>query len=174
MWWRLKRSQFERHKGAANRRAFKAIVESGRIPGLIAYDGNVPVGWCAVEPREAYPGLERSRVLGRLDEEPVWSVTCFFVDRRYRNRGVTVQLVEAAKRHVRRRGGGTLEGYPVDPRGKTMPAVFAWTGFPSVFRKAGFTECARRSATRPIMRLVLRPAKGARAGRPAARASRPL
>jgi hypothetical protein len=36
-----------------------------------------------------------------------------------------------------------------------MPGVFAWTGFVETFRRAGFVEVARRSDTRPIMRLTL-------------------
>lgn len=55
MWLRLKRSEYESQKGTGNRRAMEAIVDSGEIPGLLAYDGDKPVGWCAVGPREVYP-----------------------------------------------------------------------------------------------------------------------
>lgn len=152
MWWRLKRSDYERRKGTGNRRAIKRIVASGEEPGILAYHGKKPVGWCALAPRESYPVLDRSRVLKRVDETPVWSITCFFVDRHYRKMGITEALLREACRYARRRGAKILEGYPVDPRGKDIPAVFAWTGFVSAFRKAGFKECARRSETRPIMR----------------------
>ena len=63
MWWRLKRSQYEKQKGAGNKKAIKKIVNSGNIPGIIAYDGSNPIGWCAIEPRESYALLENSRVL---------------------------------------------------------------------------------------------------------------
>ena len=158
MWWRIPRAEFERRKGEENRRAFRGIIEGGAVPGLLAYDGDEPVGWCAVEPRDAYPVLDRSRTLRRLDDRPVWSVTCFFVARAYRDRGLTVRLLEAAKAHVRERGGTLLEGYPVAPRTERMPTVFAWTGFVGAFERAGFRECARRSETRPIVRVELGPA----------------
>jgi GNAT superfamily N-acetyltransferase len=155
MWWRLKRSDLERQKGEGNRRAFRRIVESGEAPGLLAYMGGEPIAWCAVAPRERYPTLERSRTLGRVDDRPVWSVTCFFVARPFRRQGITVRLLQAAVEFARRRGARIVEGYPVAPKSGTMPGAFAWTGFHEAFRRAGFVEVLRRSRTRPIMRRVL-------------------
>ena len=88
MWWRMKRAEFKSNKGEKNKRALRKIVESGEIPGIIAYAGSEPVGWCALAPRQNYPLLENSRVLARIDDEPVWSITCFFVAKPYRGRGV--------------------------------------------------------------------------------------
>jgi hypothetical protein len=79
MFWRLTRSEFEKKKGAGNRQALKKLVESGKVPGVLAYADGVPVGWCAVAPRADYSTLERSRVLAPIDDHPVWSVPCFFV-----------------------------------------------------------------------------------------------
>jgi len=156
MYWRRRRSEYERGKGAGNRGAFRRVVMSGSAPGVLAYDGRRPIAWCAVAPRADYPVLANSRVLKPVDEAPVWSVTCLFVHRDYRRSGVTVPLLRAAVDHVRRSGGGVAEGYPIDPKNGTIPAAFAWTGLASAFRQAGFTEIARRSATRPIMRHVIR------------------
>jgi len=74
MWWRLKRKEFEAQQGDGNRAAMKAIVESGRVPGILGYDGDRAVAWCSVAPREDFPSLNRSPVLKRLDDEPVWSI----------------------------------------------------------------------------------------------------
>ena len=155
MWWRLKRSEFEKQKGEANRRAMKRIVDSRRVPGLLAYAGEVPIGWCSIAPRDSFPVLNRSRILKRIDKTPVWSIVCFFVDKNYRNRGLSVHLLRAAIEYVKEQGGTVLEGYPVEPRKEKMPAAFAWTGLASAFRKAGFVEVARRSETRPMMRFSL-------------------
>jgi GNAT superfamily N-acetyltransferase len=155
MWWRLPRVQYDEAKGAKNKRAFKALVAKGEVPGIVAYDGDVPVGWCAVAPRESYPRLARSRTLKPVDDRPVWSVTCFFVLRDWRRRGVSVRLLEAASRFVASRGGRIVEGYPVEPRAGAMPDAFAWTGLAETFRRAGFREVARPSPTRPIMRREL-------------------
>jgi GNAT superfamily N-acetyltransferase len=154
MWWKRTRSEFERHKGDANKEALRAIVESGRTPGLLAYIKGTPIGWCAIEPRNAYPALERSRTLKPVDDQPVWSVTCFFVARRYRRRGVTVALLRAASVYATEQGAQIVEGYPVEPRTERMPDAFAWTGTAAAFRAAGFEEVLRRSETRPIMRYM--------------------
>jgi GNAT superfamily N-acetyltransferase len=153
MWWRLKRSQYEKQKGAGNKKAIKKIVNSGNIPGIIAYDGSNPVGWCAIEPRESYALLENSRVLKRIDDKIVWSVVCFFVDRKYRRKGVTEELLKAALKHAKKNKAKIVEGYPIDS--KNTPSVFAWTGFASAFLKVGFKEVHRGSLTRPIMRYYL-------------------
>jgi len=155
LWWKLNRAEFNRQKGDGNREAQKALVESGTVPGILAYADGKPVGWCAVEPREVYSALARSRILKPLDDQPVWSVVCFFVEKNWRNKGVTVQLLRAAIGHVKKQGGKIVEGYPVEPKQDKMPPVFAYTGLASAFIKAGFVECERRSETRPIMRFFI-------------------
>jgi len=145
-----------RQRGEENKKAFRNIVDSGSIPGILAYLKEEPIGWCAISPREAYASLERSRVLKRVDGEPVWSVVCFFVAKRFRHKGLTVRLLEAAVDHVKSNGGAILEGYPVESKSGKMPDPFAYTGISSAFRKAGFCEVLRRSENRPIMRYVIR------------------
>ena len=155
MWWRLKRSQFEKQKGLENKKALKKIVDSGEIPGILAYTNGQPIAWCSVAQRETYPVLERSRILKRIDDEPVWAVVCFFVAKSFRRKRVTEKLLRAAIKYVSKQGGKIIEGYPVEPKKNQMPDAFAWTGLVSAFRKAGFVEVLRRSPTRPIMRYTL-------------------
>jgi GNAT superfamily N-acetyltransferase len=156
MWWRLRRSQYEADKGEANRLSFRDIVASGAPTGVMAYVDSKPVGWCAVAPRQDYSALARSRVLMPVDDKPVWSVTCFYISRQWRRRGLTVQLLKAAVDFAKKNGAKIVEGYPHDPQSGTMADAFAWTGFVSAFREAGFEEVARRSPSRPIMRLMLK------------------
>jgi GNAT superfamily N-acetyltransferase len=160
MWWRLKRSEFDKRKGEANRRSLKKIVKSGAVPGLLAYWGTDPVGWCAVAPRESYPGLDRSRTLKPVDGQHVWSVTCFFIARPFRRRGVSLQLLRAAVDYAGAQGARIVEGYPVVPKKSGMPDVFAWTGLHSCFTAAGFHEVLRRSPSRPIMRHMIDSKRG--------------
>ncbi len=155
MWWRQTSSEFNAMKGEANRRAMKAIVRSGRVPGLIAYRGNQPVGWCSVAPREEFPRLERSRILKPVDDKPVWAVVCFFIARPHRGTGVGIQLLRAAVEYVGKRGGRIVEGYAVEPKRGRTADLFVYHGPVSLFRSAGFKEVARRSATRPIMRYMI-------------------
>jgi GNAT superfamily N-acetyltransferase len=155
MLWRLSRSEFERNKGEGNRRAMHNLVESGKAPGILGYHDTEPVSWCALAPRECYPALGRSGVLKPVDDLPVWSISCLFVRKDYRRKGLSIQLLRAAAEYVKSQGGTWVEGYPVEPKSETVPAPFAWTGLASAFLKAGFHECARQAPSPPIMRLLI-------------------
>jgi GNAT superfamily N-acetyltransferase len=157
MWWRRTAKEFGASKGEENRAAFRALVEAGAEPGILAYADEEPVGWCAVAPREEYPRLIRSRMLKPMDDRPVWSITCFFVARSFRRRGVTRGLIEAACGFVLGHGGRIVEAYPVAPDDNGYPAAFAYTGLLSAFLACGFAEVARPSARRAIVRRALRP-----------------
>jgi GNAT superfamily N-acetyltransferase len=154
MWWRLSAAQWRNQKGEGNRKAMRTLVKAGAKPGLLAYVDGHAVGWCAVAPRDDYPRFAASRVLAPVDDQSVWSVTCFFIARDWRRRGITGRLLEAAARFACERGGKILEGYPVEPK-RDQPDAFVYTGLASAFRKAGFKEVARRSPSRPIFRRKL-------------------
>jgi len=154
MFWKLRGKAFEDVKGTTTRQMHKSIIDAGTVTGLLAYmDGEV-VGWVAVEPRSAYDKLAYSRVLKPIDDQEVWSVTCFYVARKHRRKGITVGLLQAAIEHVKSQGGRIVEGYPVDAQAD-MPAPFVYTGTASAFQQAGFKEVARNSPTRPIFRFVI-------------------
>lgn len=154
MYWKLRGKAYEEAKGHAALQMHKSIVDSGTETGLLAYSDGEVVGWVAVQPREAYERLAHSRILKPVDDQPVWSVTCFYVAKKYRRNGITVELLKAAVRHVKSQGGKIVEGYPVDAQ-KDMPAPFIYTGTASAFRQAGFKEVARNSSTRPIFRFEI-------------------
>jgi GNAT superfamily N-acetyltransferase len=151
--WKLRGKAYEENTGEPARQMQKSIVESGTVPGLLAFDGDQPVGWIAVEPRSAYERLAHSRILKPVDESDPWAVTCFFVAKQARRQGLTVELLRAAVDYVREQGGMIVEGYPVDPK-NDLPDVFAYHGTAAAFRKAGFVDVARRSETRPVMRFT--------------------
>lgn len=153
MWWRISRKEFERQQGEENRLAMKAIVDAGECPGILAYQDQVPVGWCSVAPRERFQSLNRSPVLKRIDQEEVWSIVCFYIDKPYRGRGLTKRLIQAAVAHVRKNGGKVVEAYPTDPRGTTSLApASVFMGLPDIFQSQDFVTCARPSKAKMIMR----------------------
>lgn len=156
MAWRLPRKEFDAGKGPKNRGAFREIVERGDAPGVLAYAGVQPIGWCAIAPRQVYVALERSRVLKPLDEQPVWSVSCFFVRKDWRRTGLGTDLLIAAVDFAGKRGAKIVEGYPIIPHSREMPAVFAWTGTVRLFEKAGFRKAGAHSKARPIMRIAVK------------------
>lgn len=155
MWWRVKRKDWEANAYDGNRAAMKALVDGGTVPGLLAFDGDRAVGWVSVAPREDFGVLQRSPVLKPVDEQPVWSIVCFYVDKEYRDRGVTRALLDAAVDYARAQGATLIEGYPLDPQGGDTSNVSAFTGFLSTFQEAGFAEVERRSERKPIVRKSL-------------------
>jgi GNAT superfamily N-acetyltransferase len=160
MWWRLPHAEFERRTNQENYQAMKDIVESGEVPGLLAYDlstGGQPVGWCALAPRQAYPALDRSPLLNKkkVDDQPVWSIVCFYIHRRYRRHGLSLILIEAAIDYARLKGAQILEAYPIDPGEANASSNSAYTGLASAFVQCSFVEVTRRSPTRPILRYTI-------------------
>ena len=151
---RITRARFATNGNEGNKEAFQRMVAAGEEPGLLAYVDGVPAGWCAVQPREAYPVLRRSRLLKPVDDQPAWAVTCFFIGQGFRRRGLTVRLLRAALAHAQARGARIVEGYPLDPLGAKVSDAHAWHGTVAAFHAVGFVEVARRSASRPIMRYV--------------------
>jgi GNAT superfamily N-acetyltransferase len=155
MSWLLTKKDFDSNKGEGNKKKMKKLVDSKAEPGILAYFDNEPVGWCAIAPRENYIRLEKSRVLQKIDDNPVWSVPCFFIKKEFRRKRLTTELLKAAIQHCKNRGVKIVEGYPAEPYSENVPAAFAWTGFPSSFVRAGFKEVIRRSKSRPIMRYYI-------------------
>jgi GNAT superfamily N-acetyltransferase len=155
MYWRLEGRRFDefwgrgKERGAGNKAEMRSLVKQGREPGLLAYVDGMPAGWCSVAPREEFRRLERSRTLAPVDDQPVWSIVCFYIHARYKRRGIAQALLRAAVDHAVSRGATIVEGYPVRP-GDSDP----YTGFESMFRAAGF-EPVREGGRRSIFRLSL-------------------
>jgi GNAT superfamily N-acetyltransferase len=149
MYWRIGGAY--RGRGDENKEALREIVLHGSPPGLIALDGGLAVGWCQLTPRHALPWLDRMPWFHRVDDVPVWSISCFFVRKRYRRQGVMTQLICAALKAAKHRGAAALEAYPIDTAApKSSSNIFVGTA--TAFARAGFREVARRAAARSIMR----------------------
>jgi len=120
---------------AKNKAAFRAVVKRGPPPGLLAFDGDLAVGWCQLTPRDALPWLDRTWRLKRVDDVPVWSLSCFYVRIGYRRRGVSSALIAAALKAAKRAKAPALEAYPFDA--EESPSATG-TGYASTFARAGF------------------------------------
>ena len=155
MLWRQRKADYDRSIGAANREMMKALVDQGLPPGLLAYNGDQAVGWLSIAPRSTFIRLETSRVLKPVDDQRVWSISCFLIAKSHRKQGLAVDLLKAGCDFADHQGAKIVEGYPIAPVKKPYPAAYAWTGFETIFKRAGFKEVARRSPTRPIMRKAL-------------------
>lgn len=158
MYWRIG-SEYHDRAREKNRNALRTIVRRGPPPGLLAFEGDRAVGWCQVTPRDALPWLLGTRFFERTDDLAVWCLSCFYIRRGFRGRGVMRALVSEALKVAKRGGAPALEAYPVDTaRPDSTSNVF--TGTASTFRRAGFRTVARRVPFRPIMRHDLRGIEG--------------
>lgn len=152
MAWRLRKAEWERGRGAGNRAAFRKLVRAGSAPGVLAFEGERAVGWCSVAPRADFAALESKRSLATDWDAGTWSVTCFFLAKEGRGRGIGTRLLRTAVALARAGGATCLEGYPaLPPRdGSALPAAFAWTGLPGMFEACGFRALADVPGKRPI------------------------
>lgn len=157
--WRIgEGDDWDEVKGAEARRRLESQVRSGEALGVIAFDGDEPVGWCALGPRRSFPRLDRSRTLACDDADRVWSLPCFFVKSGRRGKGVATALLAAAVEQIRARGAEIAEGYPVRPKkaGQAIPAAFAWTGTRALFDAAGFAVAGNEGGGKERVRLALK------------------
>ena len=148
MYWRIG-NDYRKRPRDANKAAFCELVKSGPPPGLLAFDGDLAVGWCQLTPRDALPWLDRTWRLKRVDDVPVWSLSCFYIRKGYRKRGVTSALIAAALEAAKRAGAPALEAYPLDAN---LTPSTSGTSYVSTFERAGFKIVARRVPPRPIIR----------------------
>ena len=151
MYWRIG-AEYRKRDRDENKEAFRAIVNAGPPPGLIAFEGDLPVGWCQVTPRNDVPHLDKIRRLRRVDELPVWSISCFYIRIGYRKHGVTTALIEAAVEIARAARAPAIEAYPLDAE---LTPSSSSTGYVSNFLRAGFREVERYEPPRPILRKIL-------------------
>lgn len=133
--------------GSERKQAMHELVREGIPVGLLGYSDGQPVAWCSLAPRETFSGLA---VVGK-QFDPVWSLTCFYVKREFRRRGVMKAMLKTAIVEARKAGAMVMEAYPVDPESPS----YRFGGFVSLFKQEGFYEVARLGSRRHVMRLDL-------------------
>jgi GNAT superfamily N-acetyltransferase len=130
----------------------KELVWAGQPTGVLGiYDGKA-IGWCAFAPREDFMKLADSRVHKRIDDEAVWSLTCFFVHKHFRRMGVSVAMLKGVIEYARSQKIKIIEAYPTIPTQETLPDSFAWIGLYRSFEEAGFKIVDQTSKSRPMVR----------------------
>jgi GNAT superfamily N-acetyltransferase len=153
MYYRLSKTDFREGKvDDGNKRAIKEIVWEDKPVGLLGLLDGKAIAWCAFAPREDFIKLGNSRVHKRIDDEKVWSIPCFFIDKKFRRSGVSVQLLKGAIKYARENGIKIIEAYPTIPTQDKIPDSFAWIGLFKSFERAGFEIVDRTSKNRPMVR----------------------
>ncbi len=156
MYFRRSKADFVEGKfDDGNKNAMKELVWQNKPTGLIGFIEDKPIAWCALAPRADYPKLEKSRIHKPIDDKVVWTITCLFIDKRYRKQGVSIALLKKVIEFAKVQKVAILEAYPTIPTQKTLPDSFLWIGVYSSFEKAGFTIVNNKSVNRPMVRVYL-------------------
>ena len=155
MYFRLPYKTFQENKPDGNKKMMKELVKNGLPQGLIALMNKEPVGWIAIAPREDYMRVENSRVFKRIDDKPVWSITCFFIKKEFRHQGLSQHLIRGAVEFAKRKKMKTLEAYPAIPYAEKVPHPFLWMGILSTFLNNGFKIVRQQSKSRAMVRIDL-------------------
>jgi GNAT superfamily N-acetyltransferase len=158
MYWRIG-PEYHKRPRQKNRSAFRRIVKRGPPPGLLAFYERRPVGWCQLTPRKDLSWLNRKRSLEAIDDVPVWSISCFYVRRGYRRKGVMAALIRGALETAKSANAPALEAYPIDTT-KPGGTSNVFTGTASAFRRLAFKTVALRDPSRPVMRHDLKGVAG--------------
>jgi len=144
-----------------NRRDKKALVKKGRSHAILVYSGNIPVGWCQYGIREELPRIDAGRGYKKLNPEygdkKLWRITCFFIDRAYRGRGVSKFALKAALESIKNQGGGIVESYPVVSKKMAAVPEWRWFGTPGMFEREGFKQVGPLGTTWVLMQKTVLP-----------------
>ena len=156
---RLKSSDPEWKK--INRKDKRALVEKGQSHAVLVYDNETPVGWCQYGAKEELPRIDAGRGYRKVERpagaEKLWRITCFFVDRDYRGKGVAKLALNAALESIKKQGGGIVEAYPVVSKKMAAVAEWRWFGTPGMFKKEGFKTIAPLGTSGVLMRKTISP-----------------
>jgi GNAT superfamily N-acetyltransferase len=142
---------------AFNKELKKALVMAGRAHAALVYDGDCPVAWCQFGTPEELPHIYHKAEVERDGyQKPDWRITCFFVDTKYRRKGVGKAALLGALNLIREAGGGVVESYPQDTAGKRVSSSFLYNGTRSLFEACGFRHAGSKGKNHAVMRLLIR------------------
>jgi hypothetical protein len=138
-----------------NRSLKRRLVEEGRAHAALVYDRDEAVAWCEYGSREELPNIyHRKQYEEELDLVPDYRITCIFVDRRYRRKGLSAVALQGALDLISEAGGGVVEGYPHDTQGKKKSVLY--NGTRTLFERAGFTFVRSKGTGNCVMRRTVR------------------
>jgi GNAT superfamily N-acetyltransferase len=143
-------------KGKMNRKAKEVLVMGGRSHAILVYDANRPIGWCQYGTKEELPRIDAGRNYKKIKpvqgSEKLWRITCFFVDKDYRGKGVAKLALHAALESISKKGGGIVEAYPIVSEKMAAVPEWRWFGTPSMFRRERFKPVAPLGKSGLLMR----------------------
>jgi GNAT superfamily N-acetyltransferase len=126
---------------ALNRSEKEQLVAEGRAQAALVFEGGDCVGWCQFGPTRQLPRIKSLKAYqAGLKDLPDWRITCFFVSRRHRGKGVAAAALDGALAEIARRGGGLVESYPDDVEDTKLASGFGHNATVAMFERRGFVR----------------------------------
>lgn len=155
-WFHPACAEKEQVAGGGNRARKQRLVNEGQAHAALVFDGEAAVAWCEYGSPEELPNIyHRKEYEASLDTLPDYRLTCLFVDKKYRRKGVASVALDGALRLIAQAGGGVVEAYPQDTDGQKVSASFLYNGTRSLFEQAGFSYVRRKGKNHCVMRKVV-------------------
>src|SRR5207253_7941366 len=127
---------------------------------ILVYDDQTPVGWCQYGRQDELPRIDARRTYRKaapaVRVTNLWRITCFFVDRDHRGRGVAKIALHAALESIKKQGGGIVEAFPVVSKKMAAVPGWRWFGTPGMFQREGFAPVAPLGTSGLLMRKTVR------------------
>jgi GNAT superfamily N-acetyltransferase len=139
-WFHLYPDPPER-KELGHREFKRQLVEKNRAHAALVFDDDVAVAWAEYGPVEELPNIHHRKEWEQgLERMPDYRITCLFVDRRYRRKGMAAVAVRGALAMIAAAGGGLVESYPHDlPPGKKTSSSFLYNATRTMYEQLGFS-----------------------------------
>jgi hypothetical protein len=149
------KSPEQRQSQEDTKRYKKRLVEEGSAHAALVYEGDVCVAWCQFGPPQELPNIYHKKEVEAKMTMPDWRITCIFVDKDHRKKGLSLFALNGALELIRDLGGGVVESYPQDPQGKKISNSFLYNGTREIFEQSGFTYEGVKGKNHCIMRKTI-------------------
>jgi len=137
----------------------KRLTSEGRAHAALVFDGDMAVAWCQYGSPAELPNINhRKEYEAGLESLPDYRLTCFFVDKKYRRKGLADAALHGALHLIAQAGGGVVEAYPQDTDGQKVSASFLYSATRSLFENAGFSYERSKGKNHCVMRMTVSPA----------------
>ena len=154
--WFHQNSEIRRGTSEENKALKRSLVMQGRAHRRACISGRKPVGWCQFGSPEELPAIYHKKQVETSDYTfPDWRITCIFVDKNHRGKGVAKAAVEGALDLIRLSGGGVVETYPQNTEGASVSSSFLYNGTQKLFESCGFQLIRTKGKNHTIMRMAV-------------------
>ena len=146
-----------KERGTHRREMKERRVRQGTAHAALVYDEATCVGWCQFGIPEELPRIKHLRIYGEGSfPPPQWRITCFFVDKAYRRRGVSSAALAGALEEISRLGGGIVESYPEDVTDRKVSDSFLYNSRLAMFERQDFERVRRLGKNHWVVAKVVR------------------